>query len=122
MVERTHNILKGSEKASGTADGGTIDSEQLKEAPEKELWQLYSQHAKEVEELAQKRNYIKATERFGELFFEPLHRFFDEVMVNVEDQALRRNRLALMRAIRTLYTERIADLSKLTSVQQEEKR
>jgi len=38
--------------------------------------------------------------------------FFDGVMVNAEDPALRRNRLALLAGVRQLFT-RIADLSLL---------
>ena len=59
------------------------------------------------------RAYDQATTRFGEVFYAPLHAFFDKVMVNVPDEALRKNRLALMSAIHTLYTARVADLSKL---------
>jgi len=39
----------------------------------------------------------------------------------VPDEPLQQNRLALMRAIHTLYTDRVADLSKLTVLQHEER-
>ena len=41
-------------------------------------------------------------------------------MVNVPDPSLQQNRLALMKTIQTLYTDRIADLSKLSILQREE--
>ena len=44
----------------------------------------------------------------------PVDAFFDKVMVNAEDQALRANRYALLRELHTLMN-RIADLSKLVS-------
>ena len=44
----------------------------------------------------------------------PVDAFFDKVMVNAEDQALRNNRYALLRELHTLMN-RIADLSKLAS-------
>jgi hypothetical protein len=38
-------------------------------------------------------------------------------MVNVPDEALQQNRLALMRAIKVLYTDHVADLSQLAILQ-----
>jgi len=43
----------------------------------------------------------------------PIDEFFDEVMVMVEDEAVRNNRLALLDEIGKLFL-RIADFSKLT--------
>lgn len=39
-----------------------------------------------------------------------IDRFFDEVMVNVDDQALKKNRLALLKAVRELFLE-VADIA-----------
>jgi glycyl-tRNA synthetase beta chain len=44
----------------------------------------------------------------------PVDRFFDDVMVNVEDERLRGNRLALLAALRATMN-RVADLSQLSS-------
>lgn len=44
----------------------------------------------------------------------PVDRFFDEVMVNVEDKKLRANRLGLLAALR-MTMNRVADISKLSS-------
>ena len=41
--------------------------------------------------------------------------FFDQVMVNVEDAALRQNRLALLQRLRELFL-RVADISLLQNV------
>ena len=41
-------------------------------------------------------------------------RFFDEVMVNVDDPKLRANRLGLLAALRTTMN-RVADISKLST-------
>ncbi len=38
--------------------------------------------------------------------------FFDEVMVNVDDQGLRNNRLNLLKALRGLFLQ-VADISQL---------
>ena len=82
--------------------------------------EIWNDHLQEVAALADRKAYAEATIRFGELFFEPLHQFFDRVLVNVKDEALQQNRLALMQAINTLYTDRVADLSKLTLLQHRE--
>jgi glycyl-tRNA synthetase beta chain len=44
----------------------------------------------------------------------PVDAFFDDVMVNVDDEALRRNRLALLGDLHALMN-RVADLSKLAA-------
>lgn len=43
---------------------------------------------------------------------EPIDRFFEEVRVNTEDEALRNNRLALLREVRGLFLQ-VADISEL---------
>jgi glycyl-tRNA synthetase beta chain len=45
---------------------------------------------------------------------EPVDAFFDKVMVNAEDLALRGNRLALLAALH-VEMNRVADLGKLAS-------
>jgi glycyl-tRNA synthetase beta chain len=115
VIERTRNILRGAPLRQPQ-----VDPARLAEAPERKLWDVYHSNRQRVAQLAADRAYGEATTLFGELFFEPLHDFFDRVLVNVPDEGLQQNRLALMQAIHTLYTERIADLSKLTLLQREE--
>ena len=114
VVERTRNILKGA-----TLHQAQVDPARLQEPLERQLWDLYRSHEPQVARLSEGRSYAKATTLFGEVFFTPLHEFFARVLVNVPDQALQQNRLALMRLINTLYTDRIADLSKLSILQRE---
>ena len=115
VIERTHNILKG-----GKLRQQQVDPARLQEPIEQRLWEVYRSHSDRVTALANERSYVEATTLFGELFFEPLHEFFERVLVNAPDEALQQNRLALMKTIHTLYTDRIADLSKLTVLQREE--
>jgi glycyl-tRNA synthetase beta chain len=115
VIERTRNILRGAPLRQPQ-----VDPARLTEAPEQQLWELYRSNEQRVVKLAQDKSYVEATTLFGELFFEPLHQFFDQVLVNTPEEALQQNRLALMQAIHTLYTDRIADLSKLTVLQRGE--
>ncbi len=114
MVERTRNILKSSKLKQET-----VDPSRFKETLEQQLWKRYEENKDALQELMQRGSYAEATTRYGEAFFAPLHEFFDRVMVNDPDETLQQNRLALMKAIHTLYTERVADLSKLAILQQQ---
>ena len=116
VIERTRNILR-----NASVRQQDVDPARLTEAPERKLWELYQSNQDRVTRLMQEKSYGEATTLFGELFFEPLHQFFDEVLVNVPEESVQQNRLALMRAIHTLYTGRVADLSKLTLLQHEER-
>lgn len=116
VIERTRNILKGAALRQPQ-----VDPSRLKEPLEQQLWDVYQNNESKVVSLANDKSYAEATTLFGDLFYEPLHKFFDKVLVNVPDEPLQQNRLALMRAIHTLYTDRVADLSKLTVLQHEER-
>ena len=115
VIERTRNILRGAKEAPPTQD--PIQPTLLREEPERALFEIYEQRKTSMEQLINQREYDQATALFGDVFFEPIHRFFDKVLVNDPDEAIRRNRLALMRAIHALYTEHVADLSKLAILQ-----
>ena len=56
-------------------------------------------------------DYLEASELYVRGFAAPLHAFFDKVFVNVDDAAVRKNRLTLVGAIYRLYAEAIADLA-----------
>lgn len=62
--------------------------------------------------LSSQKEYQEAFNLLAELAG-PLEDFFKEVMVNVEDTAIKNNRLALLKLIENLLNETIADLSKL---------
>ena len=62
------------------------------------------------------RAYDAATREYAKNFYNRIHQYFDQVLVNVEDQAVRRNRHALMKKINKLYTNQIADLSFVTQI------
>jgi glycyl-tRNA synthetase beta chain len=67
---------------------------------------------KDVVPLIEARDYSDALRRLAELRT-PVDAFFDGVMVMVEDNALQRNRLALLVELRALFLG-VADISSLT--------
>ena len=113
VVERTSNILKGAKEAIHA-----IDPNLFQEPLEKELFKLIQEKGPALKGSLEKKDYETVTRLYGETFFDPLHDFFDRVMVNVEDLSIRRNRQALMKQINNLYTDQVADLSLLTRVRE----
>lgn len=112
VVERTANILKGVRE-----ELREVRTELFKEPLEAELYRLLEEKSWEITQALERRDYEKATLRLGQVFYEPLHDFFDKVMVNVEDAQIRNNRQALMKRIYSLYAERLADLSVLSRIE-----
>lgn len=112
VVERTSNILKG---AKGSVSNEP-DPSLFKEPLERSLHELYKEKSSQVERLIKEENYGEAVALYGGTFFEPLHDFFDKVLVNVEDEAVRKNRHALMKEINRLFTVDVADLSLMTNM------
>jgi glycyl-tRNA synthetase beta chain len=103
--KRISNILK---KADGGASG-SVDVTLLREPAEKSLHESLASIYADVERAVTKRDYTGALSRLARLR-PAVDAFFDAVMVNAEDAALRRNRLALLAQLRGSFA-RIADLS-----------
>ncbi|MBI3314175.1 MAG: glycine--tRNA ligase subunit beta, partial [Candidatus Omnitrophica bacterium] len=114
VVERTSNILKG----AGALVSAEVKSELFTDDLEKRLLGVLEERSREITDSISRGDYEKATLLFGKAFYEPLHSFFEKVMVNVEDRAIRANRQALMKRINSLYADRLADLSVLSRIDQ----
>jgi glycyl-tRNA synthetase beta chain len=105
--KRIANILKKSAAATPTA----IDAALLGAGPEQSLHAELIRHAPTVDAALARADYRAAFSVLARL--KPaIDAFFDGVMVNDPDAKLRDNRLALLAALRALFT-RIADLSRL---------
>jgi glycyl-tRNA synthetase beta chain len=102
--KRIGNILKKADAA-----GGEPDPTLLVEPAEKKLYESLAALYTDVERALGKRDYSNALSLLATLRPQ-VDAFFDGVMVNAEDEKLRRNRLALLAQLRGLFT-RIADLS-----------
>jgi glycyl-tRNA synthetase beta chain len=105
--KRIRNILRQSEGAAP----GAVEPSLLTEAAERALADAMGALSTEVESLFDQGDYEPALTRLAGLRV-PVDAFFDEVMVMAEDEALRRNRLALLSELSALFL-RAADLSRL---------
>ena len=102
--KRVGNIVKQRE-------GHTVNADLLTENCEKDLYQQLQQVNNEVVVAVAKRDYVGALESVARLRT-PIDTFFDDVMVMVDDEEIRNNRLALLTSIHDLFKE-IADFSRL---------
>lgn len=105
--KRVSNILKKLDKQpTKEVDSALFDSD-----AERNLAHLLSSQTKSATQLYEKADYTKALSGLATLK-EPIDRFFNEVMVMVEDKKIRNNRLALLASLRHLFTQ-VADISLL---------
>ncbi|MGF6996957.1 glycine--tRNA ligase subunit beta [Paraburkholderia sp. GAS32] len=107
--KRISNILK---KSEGSATGG-VQVALLTEAAEKALHAQLEQVAPRVQSQLAARDYTGALTALAALR-EPVDTFFNDVMVNAEDPALRANRLALLGALHQ-QMNCVADISRLAA-------
>lgn len=88
-----------------------VDEAKLAESEERELYEKFVELRPAVESCLKIRDYSSALEKIVEIKPE-VDRFFDHVMVNVDDPALRQNRMALLKNISGLFSQ-LADFSKI---------
>ncbi|HCN17211.1 MULTISPECIES: glycine--tRNA ligase subunit beta [Psychrobacter] len=105
--KRVANILAKSEM--NVAD--TVDEALLAEPAEQSLYSSVREAQTAVTPLLEKADYTQVLQTLASLD-EPLSQFFDNVMVNSEDDALKNNRLALLKQVRALFLT-VADISEL---------
>jgi len=91
--------------------GGAVQQELLGEPAEKELYLSLLQVEPRLEQALQQCDYKSCFELLG-LLKEPVDCFFDQVLVMVEDEKLRLNRLNLLASVKSLFN-RLADFSLL---------
>lgn len=109
VVERTANILKGHKDNLPDKIQPALFTEEL----ERQVYERYQNSQAAILKAIQNADFELATSLYAEAFFDILSEFFEKVFVNAEDLKVRKNRLALLKAVRDLYTENIADLSKI---------
>lgn len=109
-TKRAANILAAEEKKK-TAVAATVEPALFKENAEKSLFAAVNQAEKQAGEAIQNEDFSAAMLALSALR-EPVDSFFEGVLVNDEDLAVRANRLALLTRIRAA-TGQVADFSKI---------
>ena len=109
-TKRAANIL-GAEEKKGTVVGDQVDAALFNNAEEKALFAAVTIAETKAAEAIAKEDFSAAMSAMAELR-EPVDAFFDKVMVNDDDAAIRANRLALLAKIRAV-TGQVADFSKI---------
>lgn len=99
--KRAHRIVE-KEDGKDWARPGTVDSGLLHDASESALHRTLEQASRVIPGAMKRRDYETVLQELIRLK-PPIDAFFQAVMVNTEDQALRRNRLSLLDAIDRLF-------------------
>ncbi|RWE55536.1 MAG: glycine--tRNA ligase subunit beta [Mesorhizobium sp.] len=109
-TKRAANILAAEEKKKTTI-AERVEPALFREEAEKALFAAVNQAEREAGEAIQNEDFSAAMLALSALR-EPVDSFFERVLVNDEDQAVRANRLALLARIRAA-TDQVADFSKI---------
>ncbi len=104
--KRVNNLLKKSQ-----GDTKTVNESLFKLDSEKKLAGLINQKKPLINTLYEQKNYSKTLTELAS-FKDPVDNFFENVMIMVDDQDLRNNRLALLSQLQQLLTQ-VADISHL---------
>ncbi|MBW8364138.1 MAG: glycine--tRNA ligase subunit beta [Rhizobium sp.] len=107
--KRVGNILKKAEGEVGTL----VDNEKFVEAAETRLFIALHDVQFKADAAFEAGDYTASLQELAALKA-PVDAFFDQVMVNVDDPALKANRLALLNQLRQTMN-RVADLSRLAA-------
>ena len=112
VAERTSNILKGLKEKINDR----IEPSLFQDTLERELFDLLNKEEPTIKKLIAEKQYGNAVKLYGNVFYQPVHNFFDRVMVNAEDPRTRMNRQALVKKINGLCASYVADLSYITNL------
>jgi glycyl-tRNA synthetase beta chain len=108
------SILDSAKRIANITQGhasSTVDASKLANDVEKRLNDLADAVVEQIDELIASRHYRDALQSFAAMAPE-LETFFRDVMVNVDDEAVRRNRMSLLRKIGGAVAK-IADVTKI---------
>ncbi|MCD6415861.1 MAG: glycine--tRNA ligase subunit beta [Planctomycetes bacterium] len=104
LVDRTFRIQRDVESIPPVRD------DLLREPLEKELAAQFERCRGPVGRLLDAGRYVQAAEQYCDALAGPVHEFFEQVFVNVEDEQVRLNRKSLCGHVYRLFAERFADL------------
>lgn len=106
--KRIANILR----KAGDPDGLAVSAKLFEHDAEHALHSALDNSREKVRPMLDQRRYAEILNELADLR-EPVDRFFEEVMVMAEDDAVRNNRLALLGELRALFLD-VADISRLS--------
>ncbi|MAK60667.1 MAG: glycine--tRNA ligase subunit beta [Ponticaulis sp.] len=109
--KRAVNILKAEEKKHDTEYGGEVDETLLTDVAEKALYSALNKGENEANDALQQENFEAAMTAMSKLRA-PIDAFFEDVIVNADDVAVRQNRLYLLSTIRSVLG-RVADFTRI---------
>ncbi|GAB5457209.1 MAG: hypothetical protein Hens3KO_02390 [Henriciella sp.] len=107
--KRAANILKAEEKKDGQAFAGAVDPKRLTAPEEKALYSAIETATEAADAALQQEDFEAAMAALAKLRA-PADDFFENVVVNDSDSAIRQNRLLILVAIRDAL-HRVADFS-----------
>ncbi|HZQ19105.1 MAG TPA: glycine--tRNA ligase subunit beta [Terriglobales bacterium] len=110
--KRVKNILRQANE-SGKRIGSTVDQTAYQEEPEKKLGAMIPEIVQKVDGLRRAQDYSGALAEISRIR-PAVDAFFDKVMVMVEDESLRANRLALLQTLLREFST-IADFSEIVT-------
>ncbi len=110
-AKRATQLLAAEEK-KGTVVANSVSEELLKLDAEKALYAAIKTASADAAKAVETEDFRSAMQALSTLRA-PVDKFFEDVLVNNEDAAIRANRLALLKAIREA-TGTVADFSKIT--------
>lgn len=105
--KRIGNILR----QAGDSAGSKVDTTLLDAGAESALYDYIEKARDAIAPLLEQRKYVETLRTLAALRA-PVDSFFDDVMVLVDDEAKRRNRIALLSGLRRMFL-RVADISML---------
>ncbi|MDH3615519.1 MAG: glycine--tRNA ligase subunit beta [Gammaproteobacteria bacterium] len=106
--KRIANILR----KAGDPQGLSVNKKLLEQEAEEVLLNALDNARQKVQPMIKVRNYAEALNTLADLK-DPVDRFFDDVMVMADDDAVKNNRLALLGELRVLFLD-VADISRLS--------
>jgi glycyl-tRNA synthetase beta chain len=110
--KRMRNILRQADE-KGIASAERVETQKDSSDEEKNLIRYLEQSGKKSEQHRKKKEYLEALQLLSTAR-EPVDKFFDKVMVMVEDRQVRANRLALLRTLLHEFST-IADFSEIVT-------
>ena len=106
--KRIANILR----KAGDPQGLAVTAKRFEHDAEKALHTAVEELREKVAPMLEQRRYAEILSDLADLR-DPVDRFFDDVMVMADDEAVRNNRLALLSQLRDLFLD-VADISRLS--------